>query len=316
MQERKIVGVDTHKNTLACYCDGKFREFKTTAKSYQQIIEWAGNDVSYAVEGSYCYGQPFVTHLIKKGCEVFEVNPLLTKNWRNAIAVSNPKNDYGDAKVISIFAAKSKLEKVSLDTVELKEKLTARKSLVKQKTKITNQLKMIIMAHGEKLPFKDLTTKKAIKYLKESENIIYKINGDILEKIMNGIKILEKEIESQIPEKAKKLTTLKGVSNIMACTIYAETKGMLKTPASLANYAGIAPIDCSSGKTTKMKTNKKGNRVLNCAFYSLSVHQIRFDDNARKYYEKKIAEGKSPRRARKAVARNLVNIIFRILTDN
>ena len=47
----KIVGVDTHKNPLACYCDGKFKEFNAK-KDFHKIVNWTGNDVAFAVEAS------------------------------------------------------------------------------------------------------------------------------------------------------------------------------------------------------------------------------------------------------------------------
>jgi hypothetical protein len=123
----KWVGVDTHKETLACYKDGKFKEFKTTQKGFEAAMQWAGNEAKWAIEGAYCFGKPFTAHLIRNGCEVYEVNPLLTKTWRRILSVSNPKNDFGDAKVISLFADKSNLSQVSLQTVQLKEKITARR---------------------------------------------------------------------------------------------------------------------------------------------------------------------------------------------
>ena len=76
---------------------------------------------------------------------------------------------------------------------------------------------------------------------------------------MNGIKILEKEIEQDTPDKVKRLTNIKGISTITACTIYTETKGRLLSKAQFASYCGVAPIDCSSGKTNrKKKKNNKG----------------------------------------------------------
>lgn len=316
MNTKKIVGVDTHKDTLACYCDGKFKEFSTTEFGFKQARKWAGSNVVYAMEGAYCFGQPFAAHLIKNDCEVFEVNPLLTKSWRTAISIFNPKNDYGDAKVISLFANNTPLEKVSLSTIELKSKLTLRKSFVKQKVQITNQMKMYATTFGINLPFKNLTTKKALNWLINSDDSNFRLNGKILSEVLNGIKCIEEEIEELLPEKAKKLTMLEGVSTLTASIIYTETKGILKTAASLANYAGIAPIDTSSGKTSRKRVNKKGNRTLNSVLFSLSIQQIRHNEKAKAYYEKKLKEGKSPRRARKAVARNLVNIIFKILTSN
>lgn len=315
MNTQKIVGVDTHKDSLACYCDGKFKEFKTNINGFNQAIKWAG-EAHWAIEGAYCFGRAFTAHLIKNGCEVYEINPLLTKSWRGALKVSSPKNDYGDAKVISLFAHTSNLEKISLETVKLKEKLTARKALIKQKTKIINFIKMLFFTRGEQLPFKRLDTKKAVKYLINSDDIIIKVHGKILQEVIDGIKITETEIEKETPEKAKKLMQLKGISFITASTIYTETKGKITTSARLASYCGIAPIDCSSGKTTRMRNNKGGNRILNSVFYSLSVSQKRYNPVAMTYYEKKISEGKTPRHARKCLARQLVNIVFKLLKDD
>jgi len=315
MNTQKLVGVDTHKDTIACYCDGKFKEFKTNTKGFNQAIKWAGK-ANWAIEGAYCFGRAFTAHLIKNGCEVYEINPLLTKNWRGALKVSAPKNDYGDAKVISIFANTSNLEKISLKTGKLKEKLSARKALVKQKTKTTNFIKMLYFTRGEQLPFKKLDTKKAVNYLINSDDIIIKTNGKILKEVIEGIKLVEKEIEKEMPKKAGKLMQLKGISFITASTIYTETKGKITESAKLANYCGVAPIDCSSGKTTRKKNNKSGNRILNSVFYSLSIAQKRYNPVAKAYYEKKISEGKTPRHARKCLARQLVNIVFKILKED
>jgi len=109
MNQTNWVGVDTHKETLACYKNGKFKEFKTNQKGFESAIQWAGSDSKWAIEGAYCFGRSFTAHLIKNGCEVFEVNPLLTSSWRKTISISNPKNDFVDAKVLSLFANNANL---------------------------------------------------------------------------------------------------------------------------------------------------------------------------------------------------------------
>lgn len=309
---QNLVGVDTHKDSLACYCNGKFKEFKTTKEGFMKAIKWAKSS-KWAIEGAYCFGQAFSNFLIKNGCEVYEINPLLTKSWRTALKVAAPKNDFGDAKVISIFANMDNMNKVSFETIKLKEKLTARKNLIKQKTQLTNHLKMLIYTRGEELPFKALDTKKALKWMLEQEDIIIKSTGKILESVLFGIKNLEEEIEKEIPEPAKALTQIEGISTITACTIYAETKGKLTNKAQFASYCGVAPVDCSSGRTTRKRNNKGGNRILNSIFYSLSIAQKRYNEKAKAYYEKKLGEGKSPRHARKCLARQLTNIVFKIL---
>lgn len=309
-----VVGVDTHKDTLACYCNGKFKEFKTTQKGFKEALKWSNSNI-WAIEGAYCFGQAFSSFLTNNGCKVYDINPLLTKSWRTALKVSSPKNDYGDAKVISLFANIDNMEEISLATVKLKEKLTARKALVKQKTQITNFIKMLYYTRGEELPYKTLDTNKAVNYLKENKDTLIRIQGNLLEQIITSIKLLETELEKELPEQAKILTQIKGISTITACTIYTETKGRLLTKEKFASYCGVAPVDCSSGKTQRMRNNKGGNRILNSIFYSLSIAQIRYNPISKAYYEKKKSEGKSPRHARKCLARQLTNIVFKMLKE-
>lgn len=314
MNKSNVVGVDTHKDTLACYKQGDFKEFKTTFKGFEQALAWAGN-AKWAVEGAYCFGRPFSAFLIKNGHDVFEVNPLLTKTWRGVIAVSNPKNDFGDAKVISMFASTSDLQKVSLATVKLKEKLTARKLIVKQKTELTNHLKMLYLTRGEVLPFKNLNTKKAMKWLLEQEDSVVRCNAKILNELNIALKILDQEIEENLPEKAQKLKELKGISDLVAATIYTETKGKLISKEALASYCGVAPVERSSGRSSRHQNNKSGNRILNSVFYRMSIMQSIYDEKGKAYFEKKISEGKSKRHARKCLSRQLVNIVFKLLQD-
>lgn len=314
MNKQNFVGVDTHKDTLACYKQGDFKEFKTTQKGFQEALRWAGK-AKWAVEGAYCFGRPFSAFLIKNDIDVYEVNPLLTKTWRGTLAISNPKNDYGDAKVISLFAENSNLQKVSLETIHLKEKITARELLIKQKTEITNSLKMLFSARGEELPFKNYTTQKALKWLENNGDNIVKIKTRVLKEILLGIEELEEEIKNTLPPTAKKLKQLKGISDITAAIIYTETKGKLYTAAKLASYAAVAPIEQSSGRNSRHRNNKAGNRILNNVFYRLSLSQSRFDEKGKAYFEKKMNEGKSKRHARKCLSRQLVNLVFKLLND-
>lgn len=313
MNQTNFVGVDTHKDSLACYVDGKFKQFPTTLKGFKEAIKWSKSN-KWAVEGSYCFGRPFVAYLIKNKHEVYEINPLLTKSWRQSISLNGKKNDFGDAKVISMFAHTRSLVPVSLEAVHLKEKLTTRNLLVKQRTQIINSIKNLFSSRGKELPFKNLSTQKASKWLLNQDDTIIKGFAQILFDQNQTIKDLEKEIEKGLPEKAKALTSLKGIKELSAAVIYTETKGRLISKPALANYCGVAPVEYGSGKKTRHKNNKAGNRRLNSIFFRLSSSQSRFSIKGKEYFEKKLKEGKTPRHARKCVARNLVNIVFDILT--
>ena len=118
-----------------------------------------------------------------------------------------------------------------------------------------------------------------------------------------------------MPEKAVRLTKLKGVSTIRAAIIYTELKGKISTKAAMASYAGLAPVENSSGKKQKHRNNRAGNRILNSVFYQISLNQSINDEIGRAYFERKVKEGKSKRHARKCLSRQLINLVWKILKD-
>lgn len=307
--KENFVGVDCHKNTIACYQNGKFKEFSTTQKGYQKALEWAGNNAQWAVEGA------FSVHLLKKGCKVYEINSLLTYNFRKTLSICGKKDDYGDAKVISLFAKDAPKSEVSLKTIELKEKLTSRELFVKQKTELINHIRSLFLKRGEKLSFNNLNTIKARKWLQNHEDKLVSGLGKTLSDQINLIEILEKEIELLLPEKAIKLTQIAGIATIRAAIIYTETKGKTSTKAQLANYAGVAPVKDASGQKNKYRSNKRGNRKLNSVFYQISLSQVKYDEKGREYFEKKVKEGKTKRHARKCLSRQIINLVWKILND-
>ena len=133
-------------------------------------------------------------------------------------------------------------------------------------------------------------------------------------KVQNdSIKQLEDQIQVLTPEKVNELRKITGIETLTASILYTETKGKKMSKAEFASYCGVAPVECSSGLSTKFRNNKRGNRTLNSLLYSISLFQSRYDKEGSKYFQKKLAEGKSKRLARKCLARQVSNIIWKIL---
>lgn len=314
--EKHFVGVDCHKNTIACYINGNFKEFKTDFKGFKKALEWVNNiqpNSAWAIEGAYSYGLTLSKFLVSSGCEVYEFNSLVTAKARKVLSIAGEKNDIGDAKVISLFAKQVKMQSVSLKTIELKRLITTRKLLVKQRTEIILSIKNHCMKEGIILPFKSLTTKKSISWLLNQKDINLEIMGKALNIQYETIKKLESEIEKTTPNKVAKLKEITGINTLTASILYTETKGKKMSKAEFASYCGVAPVECSSGVTTKFRNNKRGNRTLNSLLYSISIHQTRFDKIGSTYFQKKLSEGKSKRLARKCLARQLSNQIWKVL---
>jgi hypothetical protein len=86
-----------------------------------------------------------------------------------------------------------------------------------------------------------------------------------------------------------------------------------KSPYADTSYVGSAPLDASSGKNVRHRLHTGGNRALNSALHIIAVCQIRDGGRGQEYYLRKIAEGKTPAEARRALKRRLSNAVYRIM---
>jgi transposase len=80
-----------------------------------------------------------------------------------------------------------------------------------------------------------------------------------------------------------------------------------------ASYAGVAPIEASSGEVVRHRLSLAGNRKLNYALHMVAVCQARSDARGAAYYRKKLAEGKSRKEALRCLKRRVCDAVFRSL---
>ena len=139
------------------------------------------------------------------------------------------------------------------------------------------------------------------------------------------IKTLDEKIKALVPGFGYKLTTMKGIDYTTAAALIAEIGDINRfdSPAQLASYAGISPVEYSSGESGRNFSNKRGNRNLNQLIFYLAVSQISsrgekggpLNGMFAEYYKKKLSEGKTKKQAIKCVMRRLINIVYRMMKD-
>jgi transposase len=89
------------------------------------------------------------------------------------------------------------------------------------------------------------------------------------------------------------------------------------TEAKLASYAGQALVACQTGKSCDYKRPQvKANRRLKWALLQIALNNSRFNPESKAYFDKKIAEGKTPLQALRCLSRILVRVIYTMLTTN
>src|SRR2546428_828707 len=67
----------------------------------------------------------------------------------------------------------------------------------------------------------------------------------------------------------------------------------LRNEAAWAHLCGVAPIEASSGKVTRYRLNRGGNRQANSALYRIVITRMASDPRTRRYVERRTEEGRS-----------------------
>jgi transposase len=111
------------------------------------------------------------------------------------------------------------------------------------------------------------------------------------------------------------LLALPGVGPINAATVLAARShpGRCRNDAAFAMLAGAAPIPASSGKTTRYRLNRAGDRQLNRTLHNIALTRLRYDPDTRAYRERRRAEGKTDRDIKRCLKRYIARQLYRQL---
>ena len=82
-----------------------------------------------------------------------------------------------------------------------------------------------------------------------------------------------------------------GRSTPPGCSPRSPTSAASRTEAQLALYAGVAPLDASSGRQLRHRLNRSGNRQLNAALHMIALTQARLHAPAREYIARRRSRG-------------------------
>ncbi len=86
--------------------------------------------------------------------------------------------------------------------------------------------------------------------------------------------------------------------------------------ASFAMMCGACPIPASSGKTSRHRLNRGGNRQANAALHVVVLSRIRIDEATQAYMTRRLAEGLSKREVMRCLKRYVTREVYHVLINN
>ena len=151
------------------------------------------------------------------------------------------------------------------------------------------------------------------------KTIILSYAQRILE-LREEIKDIDKKLD-EIGNQSKEvnhLKTIPGVATKLASRFVGEIGYINRFPSEkqLAIYCGIACIDNNSGKVTKARVVYKANKICKQTLITMAGCSIRFSPQCKTYYLKKRTEGKSHNHTLRCLARQMIKVIHKMLTED
>jgi transposase len=138
---------------------------------------------------------------------------------------------------------------------------------------------------------------------------------DDVRQLEQRIAAVEAHIKAAVAQSRTSLVQLFGVGPVLAATFLGEVGdiGRFPTKHHFAAHTGTAPLEASSGQVIRHRLSRAGDRKLNHALYMMAMVQVRRPSAGQVYYQRKRAEGKSPKEALRCLKRRLSDAVYRCL---
>lgn len=336
-----IGGVDTHKDLhVAAVVNEQdlvlgSQSFATTRSGYKQMLTWMrsfGVVRRVGVEATGTYGAGLLRYLQKAGVEVLEVTTPDKADRRK-----RGKNDDLDAQnaAHAAFTGKRTVTPKSRDgMIEALRVLKAcRKTAVAARRVALQMIHSTVVCAPDDLrdQLRKLTRMELIRTLAawrpdmtDYRNVVsaYRITlrslGRRYLELHDEIADLDRMIIAIVDELVPNLVARNSIGYESAAQLLltaGANSERLHSEASFAALCGVSPVPASSGKTTRHRLNRGGDRAANSALHIIAISRLRTDPKTKTYVAKRIAEGHSKLEAIRCIKRYIAREVFSLISQ-
>jgi transposase len=328
-----MIGVDPHKAShTAVAIDaaetplGTVR-IRASATQVAKLMEWAADwpDRTWAVEGAGGLGHLLAQQLVAAGEHVIDVQPKLGARVRLLSAGTPGKSDPADARSVAVAALRSaSCQPVAADdhAVVLRVWSRRHRQLSRLRSQAACRLHAVLCEIIPGGTRKDITATRAAALLAAHHpaSSVASAWHDLAEEHLADLRRLDaqlavtkKKLAAAVRASGTSLTEVFGVGPVVAATAIGDVTDVTRfaTADQFASYNGTAPVEVSSGPRKVYRLSMRGNRRLNHAIHMAAITQIAHQHSpGHAYYQRKLAEGKTPAEARRALKRKISNAIY------
>jgi transposase len=335
-----MIGIDPHKRThTAVAVDAHEvvvaeRLVRARVGQVAELVAWADalgdRERIWAIESAGGLGYLLSQQLLAAGEHVVDIPATLASRVRVLSSGRSDKNDPNDARSVAIAA----LRAPALVPVRAEDHRSVLRLLSRRHTQLSwTRNKAACRLHAlicDLTPGgigKELVVTQALWVLDgiepagapaiERHRLALELVEDI-ERLDRQRKTSKARIRAAVTASGTTLTDIFGVGDVVAATLIGHTGDPFRfaNQDRYAAYNGTAPIEWSSGnpKRPTHRLSRRGNRAINHALHITAVTQIRYAHSpGRAFYDRKLAEGHTPKEAIRALKRRVSNIVYQHL---
>jgi len=328
-------GVDTHAEMhVAAVVDHLggvlgIEAFETTESGYQRMLRWmrAHGDIRMVgVEGTGSYGAGLARHLSRAGIELVEVDRP-NRQSRHRVGKSDPLDAVAAARAALSGVATGRPKSRDGNVEAIRVLMVVRRSATSERIVTLNQLRHVcftaepaVRRRFEGLSIAELTRTAAALKPRIGDDQVRHATLITIRTLARRVVYLRAEVaeitgllKPLVERTAPGLLAVYGVGYEVAARLLVaagDNPERLRSERAFAHMCGVAPLPASTGKTTRHRLNRGGNRQANNALYRIVITRMSSDERTRTYVTRRRAEGKSTGEIVRVLKRYVAREVF------
>lgn len=331
-------GVDTHLDLhVAAALDDiggvlGVESFEATTAGNDKLRGWLasfGSVVRVGVEGTGSYGAGLARSLRAAGVEVVEVDRP-NRQARRRTGKSDPADAVEAARAALSGRAQGAGKTRDGNVEAIRALVVAKRSAKSTRIKSMNQIRHLGFTAPDELRerlrgvSRDDLGSVAASFRPRADGApvvtatktAIRILGRRVLALDDELAVIDALLKPLVVATAPRLLEVHGVGVDTAATLLVaagDNPDRLRSEAAWAHLCGTAPIPASSGKVTRWRLNRGGDRQANGALWVVVITRMSSDPRTRAYVERRLAEGKSKTEIIRILKRYVAREIYRYL---
>jgi transposase len=331
-------GIDTHSEVhVAAALDEVggllgAESFEANPDGYSALFSWLstfGDVTKVGVEGTGSYGAGIARFLARAGVEVIEVDRQ-NRQARRQSGKSDPLDAVEAARAAlsgrAQGQAKSRdgsIEAIRVLTVAKRSARSSRIKALAQMRQLTYSAPDQLQSRLKGLPIAQFVAAAQGLRPTRSPDAVTAATKASLSSLAHRVADLEDEITKLdamitplLQATAPELLAVYGVGIDTAAALLVaagDNPERLRSEAAWAHLCGVSPLQASSGKVTRHRLNRGGDRQTNRALWHIVISRLASDPKTQAYMERRVKDGRSKREAVRMLKRYVAREVYRYL---